>query len=303
MSVNLTTFVLQYFITSSTLIAMLVFMQNPVAAKDAASAAKQSEDRNNRILISQSVGRSYMPNYATSINKVSDVRPTDWGFQLLQSAIERARFIRLYSDGTFRGNQSATRFEMIDWLGASLDVVFTFWGNECNLRRPNRSFTPSSDIDSTDFYYRSYLVIGNATGGQLLFRPSGSSELNGNSELTREDAAMMLNRYFFLPIEKTLAQRTSSVDSHRYASKSLLSKNKTQLAQMPSSSVRQITDLSPNDRYYEDIENAVNRWGVLSAYPDGTFRGKTTVSRYELASLLSASFDRANDFIALSCSR
>ena len=301
MSANLTTFVLQYFITSSTLIAMLVFMQNPVAAKDAASAAKQSEDRNNRILISQNFGRSYMPNYATSINEVPDVRPTDWGFQLLQSAIERARFIRLYSDGTFRGTQAATRFEMIDWLGASLDVVFTFWGNECNLRRPNRSFTPSSDIDSTDFYYRSYLVIGNATGGQLLYKPSGSSELNGNSELTRADAAMMLNRYFFLPIEKTLAKRTSRVDSHKYASKSLLSKNKTQLAQMPSA--EQISDISPNDRYYEDVENAVNRWGVLSTFPDRTFRANQTISRYELASLLSASFDRANGFIGPSCSR
>lgn len=302
MSVNLTTIVSQHFLIISTLIAVFVPMQNPVAAKNTANAAKQSENRKTPMLISQNFGISYyMPNYATSITEARDVRPTDWSFFALQNAIERARFIRLYSDGTFRGNESATRFEMIDWLGAALNVVFTFGENQCNLRRPNRSFTPSSDIDSTSFYYRSYIVIGNARGAQVIYKPSGSSELNGNSELTRAHAAIILNRYFFQLIENMLAQRTSSVDSHKYESKSLLSKNKTQLAQM--SSAEQISDISSNDSYYKDIENAVNRWGVLSTYPDGTFRPEAPISRYELASLLSASFDRALEFIAPSCSR
>ncbi|OYQ62353.1 hypothetical protein B9G53_22550 [Pseudanabaena sp. SR411] len=299
---NLTAFVSQCLLFSSTLITVLVPVQETIAAQGTVRVPKQSEvsnTSNTPMLISQNLGRSYMLNYATSINEVSDVRPTDWGFQSLQSAIERARFIRLYSDGTFRGNQSATRFEMIDWFGTALNVVFTFGENQCNFSRPRRSFNPSSNIDSTAFYYQSYLAIGNATGGELLYQPSsGNSESSGDSELTRADAAIILNRYFLRPIE-AFAKRTSSIDSHEYASKSLLSKDKTQLAQMPSAA--QISDISPNDRYYKDIESAVSRWGILSAYPDGTFRAKQPISRYELASILSASFDKANEFIASQC--
>ena len=57
----------------------------------------------------------------TDVNQLSDVSPTDWAFQALQALIQRWGCIAGYPDGTFRGQQGATRFELAAALNACLD--------------------------------------------------------------------------------------------------------------------------------------------------------------------------------------
>lgn len=59
----------------------------------------------------------------TSVSQLSDVRPTDWAFQALQSLVERYNCIAGYPDGTFRGNRAMTRYEFAAGLNACLDKV------------------------------------------------------------------------------------------------------------------------------------------------------------------------------------
>lgn len=59
----------------------------------------------------------------TSVSQLSDVQPTDWAFQALQSLVERYGCIAGYPDGTFRGNRVATRYELAAALNACLDQV------------------------------------------------------------------------------------------------------------------------------------------------------------------------------------
>jgi hypothetical protein len=59
----------------------------------------------------------------TSVSQLSDVQPTDWTFQALQSLVERYGCIAGYPDGTFRGNRAATRYELAAALNACLDQV------------------------------------------------------------------------------------------------------------------------------------------------------------------------------------
>ncbi len=56
----------------------------------------------------------------TSVTQLSDVQPTDWAFQALQSLVERYAVIAGYPDGTFRGNRAMTRYE----FAAALNVAF-----------------------------------------------------------------------------------------------------------------------------------------------------------------------------------
>ncbi len=65
----------------------------------------------------------------TSVNQLSDVQPTDWAFQALQSLVERYGCIAGYPDGTFRGNRALTRFEFAAGLNACLDQVTTLLGS------------------------------------------------------------------------------------------------------------------------------------------------------------------------------
>ncbi|MFM7366670.1 MAG: iron uptake porin, partial [Sphaerospermopsis kisseleviana] len=59
----------------------------------------------------------------TSVSQLSDVQPTDWAFQALQSLVERYGCIAGYPDSTFKGNRALSRYEFAAGLNACLDQV------------------------------------------------------------------------------------------------------------------------------------------------------------------------------------
>ncbi|MFM6200627.1 MAG: iron uptake porin, partial [Dolichospermum sp.] len=59
----------------------------------------------------------------TSVSQFSDVQPTDWAFQALQSLVERYGCIAGYPNGKFRGNRSLSRYEFAAGLNSCLDRV------------------------------------------------------------------------------------------------------------------------------------------------------------------------------------
>ncbi len=77
----------------------------------------------NRNRIQNNSRSSKKKGQVTSVSQLSDVQPTDWAFQALQSLVERYGCIAGYPDGTFRGNRALTRFEFAAGLNACLDRV------------------------------------------------------------------------------------------------------------------------------------------------------------------------------------
>ena len=59
----------------------------------------------------------------TSVSQLSDVKPTDWAFQALQSLVERYGCIAGYPDKTYRGNRALTRYEFAAGLNSCMDRV------------------------------------------------------------------------------------------------------------------------------------------------------------------------------------
>ncbi len=59
----------------------------------------------------------------TSVSQLSDVKPTDWAFQALQSLVERYGCIAGYPDKTFRGNRAITRYEFAAGLNSCMDRI------------------------------------------------------------------------------------------------------------------------------------------------------------------------------------
>lgn len=56
----------------------------------------------------------------TSVSQLSDVKPTDWAFQALQSLVERYGVIAGYPNQTFQGDRAMTRYEFAAGLNAAL---------------------------------------------------------------------------------------------------------------------------------------------------------------------------------------
>ena len=59
----------------------------------------------------------------TSISQLSDVQPTDWAFQALQSLVERYGCIAGYPDSSYRRLRALTRYEFAAGLNACLNRV------------------------------------------------------------------------------------------------------------------------------------------------------------------------------------
>ena len=60
-------------------------------------------------------------------------------------------------------------------------------------------------------------------------------------------------------------------------------------------SVTQFSDVQPTDWAYQALSNLVEKYGCVAGYPDGTFKGKQALSRYEAAALLNSCLDRVTE--------
>jgi hypothetical protein len=60
-------------------------------------------------------------------------------------------------------------------------------------------------------------------------------------------------------------------------------------------SINQFSDVKPTDWAFQALNNLIERYGCVAGYPDGTYRGKQALSRYEAAALLNACLDRVTE--------
>jgi hypothetical protein len=60
-------------------------------------------------------------------------------------------------------------------------------------------------------------------------------------------------------------------------------------------SVSQFSDVRPTDWAFQALANLVERYGCVAGYPDGTFKGRQAMTRYEAAALLNACLDRVTE--------
>jgi len=123
--------------TADTSESQLTATSNPPAPPVIARELKQSETpatKPDKNLLTPAETAAQSPdaasmNQVTSVSQLSDVRPTDWAFQALQSLVERYGCIAGYPDGTYRGNRALTRYEFAAGLNACLDQVTKLIGS------------------------------------------------------------------------------------------------------------------------------------------------------------------------------
>jgi hypothetical protein len=60
-------------------------------------------------------------------------------------------------------------------------------------------------------------------------------------------------------------------------------------------SVTELSDLRPTDWAYQAVQALVERYGVMTGYPDGTFRGNQALTRYEFAAVLNQVLDKIKE--------
>ena len=111
--------------TNQVVESQVVAINAPTTTKEVTqvSSATQEIIESAPVVVSQNAPDTGNLAQVTSVSQLSDVQPTDWAFQALQSLVERYGCIAGYPDGTYRGNRALTRYEFAAGLNACLDRV------------------------------------------------------------------------------------------------------------------------------------------------------------------------------------
>jgi len=96
-----------------------------------------------------------------------------------------------------------------------------------------------------------------------------------------------------------LASQAQSLDMgsvNRYQDQQDIDRMRAIEAQMGQvTSVSQFSDVQPTDWAYQALSNLVTKYGCVAGYPNGTFKGKQAMTRFEAAALLNACLDRVTE--------
>ena len=108
-----------------------LLLETPVQASEAAIGQQDSPPAVAAALeqAQQNSAIAFLPaeptdmDQVTSVSQLTDVKPTEWAFQALQSLVERYGCIVGYPDKTYRGNRELSRYEFAAGLNACLDRI------------------------------------------------------------------------------------------------------------------------------------------------------------------------------------
>lgn len=103
-------------------------------------------------------------------------------------------------------------------------------------------------------------------------------------------AKLLLN---VLKLSPVVLAATFFVSNGAFASEKVTSVD--ELAQV--TSVDKLSDVSPSHWAFQSVKSLVERYGCVAGYPDGTFRGNRSMSRYEFAALLNNCLDKVVSLI------
>ncbi|MGH1394551.1 MAG: iron uptake porin [Trichormus sp.] len=115
----------KYLLASPAFCSMMLFSGNAAFAGEISTPSdiKESSNTPTPVVKADNSSQDQVMSQVTSVSQLSDVQPTDWAFQALQSLVERYGCIAGYPNGTYRGNRAMTRYEFAAGVNACLDRV------------------------------------------------------------------------------------------------------------------------------------------------------------------------------------
>ncbi|MEZ2279355.1 MAG: iron uptake porin [Microcoleus sp.] len=149
----------------------------------------------------------------TSVSQLSDVKPTDWAFQALQSLVERYGCIAGYPDGTYRGNRAMTRYEFAAGLNACLDKVTEL------IRAGGSNLVKKEDVEKVQKLQEQFAAELAILRGRIDVLEARTSELESNqfSTTTKLNGTVWFNLTSAFPTGDITAERSRTAPGSAFA--------------------------------------------------------------------------------------
>jgi hypothetical protein len=191
------------------------------------------------------------------LKKLKDVSPKHWSYKSLERVVENLGIVSPKTDNQFKGEDLATRYEVAEAFyraAKTMELV-------SNLDLKLKDIINTIEITDLDDNYKELVnILINEYGLMLVHE---GNKFYGNRKITRYELAYELNNYLNL-LQKVVKSKD----------KGILNK------------AEQFKDLKYDHWAAESVVNIVNKYQLMKGYPDNTFKGDNTLTRYELASVL-----------------
>ena len=127
-----------------------------------------------------------------------------------------------------------------------------------------------------------------------LIKPSSIVDVNNNTKLTETLPLVKQNDQVVKPANSTASvlQKLDKLQLQELQPQS----NVDTVSQV--NSVSQLSDVRATDWAFTSLQSLVERYGCIAGFPDSTYRGKQSISRYEFAAGLNACADKINEIIS-----
>jgi hypothetical protein len=183
-----------------------------------------------------------------------DLSSTHWAYPYVTKLVEQYQIIKGYPDDTYRGNKNLTRYEFSKALVSALGYIEKV--GEVSLKAKTTKDIEFTDVKSTHWAYDSLMQL---VSEYQVITGYPDKTFRGNRNLTRYE------------ISVAMAKALTKIED--------VSGKMVAMKPLP------LTDV-PSDHWAHDHVVKLVSAGVISGYPDKTFRGNKTITRYELASLM-----------------
>ena len=201
-----------------------------------------------------------------------------------------------FPDGTFRGMSSVARQDMAAFLRRTFDYITG--GASEGWEPTSRDKTRFEDIGSSTSHAEDIWWLG-ASGISTGF-PDGT--YRGMESVVRQDMAAFLHRLGEAAMTEEASSRSGSNETPAettVAASYDVSDESASMAQGDADSdassskignTAAFSDVDENTAHYEDIGWLASS-GISEGFPDGTFRGMSSVARQDMAAFLRRTFD------------
>lgn len=205
---------------------------------------------------------------SVNVDNLVDVTPNHWAYDAVKLVTQELGIMPPKTPTRFMGNDTTTRYEVAQAFYNTARKLESSSGKDLKVTGDRRQ-TTLNDVDSN---YRD--VVNSIINEYGIMQAMPGNKFMGNEKMTRYELAFELNNYLSLLIRKV---GKLNVD--------------------PVNRADSLTDVKEEHWATPAIRNVVNNAQLMVGYPDNTFRGYQTLTRYELAAVLRKFVDLVDKYL------
>lgn len=205
---------------------------------------------------------------SVNVDNLVDVTPNHWAYDSVKLVTQELGIMPPKTPTRFIGNDTTTRYEVAQVFYNTAKKLEASTGKDLKVTADKRQ-TNLNDVDSN---YKT--VVDSVINEYGVMQAMPGNKFMGNEKMTRYELAFELNNYVLLLVKK-IGKETLE----------------------PINRADGLTDVKEEHWATPAIRNVVNKDQLMSGYPDNTFRGYQTLTRYELAAVLKKFVDLVNTHI------